>query len=518
MPERKSMRRIKDCLRLYYESKQSKSAVSRALRIARSTVADYLRRADSTGLAWSELSKLSDDELEARLFRKPEQVPESRPLPDWEQIHKQLHAKSYVTLQVLWEEHIATHPDAHSYPRFCAHYREWAKRYDVYMRQRHVGGEKVFVDYSGKKPTVRDPHTGKDREVELLVMSWGVSHYTYAEAHETQSLPDWIMGHRRGYEYFDCAPQVEVDDNLKSAVAKACRYDPDLNRTFTEFTEHYGVAVVPARPGKPKDKGKVENAVLIAQRWILARLRNRVFYSLAALNAAIRELLTEFNDKPMQKLSVSRRELFLEVDKPNAKALPSEPFEYREWLFPKVAFDYHISVDKHFYSVPWTLAAQKVSVRVTEKAVEVFHKRERVALHQRCRKAHQYTTLREHMPPAHQKHIEWSPARLYKWAEKVGPATHQLVQKIIKTKFHPQQGFRPAVGVLRLGKQYGDERLEAAAAIALTFDFVRVRQISDLLKNGMDKESKPTVTVSNRTQVRGRDYYAKQFDQLVLPL
>jgi transposase len=386
------------------------------------------------------------------------------------------------------------------------------------MRQRHVGGEKVFVDYSGKKPTVRDPQTGEDREVELLVMSWGVSHFTYAEAHETQSLPDWIMGHRRGYEYFGCAPQVEVIDNLKSGVTKACRYDPDLNRTFTEFTEHYGVAVVPARPKKPKDKAKVENAVLIAQWWILARLRNRVFYSLAALNEAIAELVAAFNDKPMQKLSVTRRQLFMEVDKPNAQALPAMAFEYREWHHPTVAFDYHISVDKHFYSVPWTLAAQKVSVRVTEKMVEVFHKRERVALHQRCRKEHLYTTVREHMPLAHQKHIEWSPARLYKWAEKIGPATHQLIVKIIKTKFHPQQGFRPAVGVLRLGKQYGDERLEAAAAIALEFNFVRVQQISDLLKNGMDKECKFTVTVSNKTQIRGRHYYAQQFEQLDLPL
>ncbi|MBD3316225.1 MAG: hypothetical protein GF344_10585 [Chitinivibrionales bacterium] len=224
---------------------------------------------------------------------------------------------------------------------------------------------------------------------------------------------------------------MEVIDNLKSGVTKACRYDPDLNRTFTEFAEHYGVAVVPARPKKPKDKGKVENAVLIAQRWILARLRNRLFYSLAALNAAIAELVVALNDKPMQKLFISRRQFFLEVDKPNAKALLTMPFEYREWLHPTVAFDYHISVDKHFYSVPWTPAAQKVSVRVTENTVEVFHKRERMALHQRCRKEHQYTTVRDHMPLAHQKHIEWSPARLYKWAEKIGPATHQLVVKII---------------------------------------------------------------------------------------
>lgn len=517
MPERKSMRRIKECLRLYYEAHQSQAAVARALGVARSTVWDYLQRVEREELSWAQLRDLPADELEARLFNTPKQGEDTRPLPVWEDVHKQLHSKTYVTLRVLWEEHIADHLDGYSYPRFCVHYREWAKRHGVYMRQRHIGGEKLFVDYSGKKPCIRDVKTGEDREVELLVMSWGFSQYSYVEAHESQSLPDWIMGHRRGYEYFGCAPHVEVDDNLKSAVNKACRYDPDLNRTFTEFAEHYGVAVVPARPRKPKDKGKVENAVLVVQRWILARIRNRVFYSLAALNAAIAELLEEFNGRPMQKLPRSRRQLFMEVDKPNALALPSRPFVYREWKFPRVAFDYHVDVDQHFYSVPWTLARQVVSVRVMEKTVEVFHKRDRVALHQRDDTPHQYTTAREHMPLAHQKHIEWSPARLYKWADQVGPSTRQLIEKIIKTKFHPQQGFRPAVGVLRQGKIYGNERLETAAKISLRFGFVRVRQIADLLKNGMDKDPKPTETVKNAGRVRGRGYYAKQMEQLTLP-
>jgi transposase len=440
-----------------------------------------------------------------------------RPLPDWEKVHNELHSKSYVTLQVLWQEYINVYPYGYSYQRFCFFYRQWAKRHKVYMRQRHIGGEKLFVDYSGKKPCIHDLHTGQKREVELLVMCWGVSQHTYMEAHESQSLPDWIMGHRRGYEYFGCAPHIEVDDNLKSSVNKACRYDPDLNRSFTEFAEHYGVAVVPARSAKPKDKAKVENAVLLAQRWVLACIRNRVFYSLAELNQAIRELNEIFNDKRMQKLPKSRRQLFLELDKPNALALPSEPFEYREWKHPRVGFDYHIEVDEHFYSVPWTLAAQIVSVRIMERTVEVLYNRNRVALHQRSNAKHHYTTVKEHMPPAHQKYIEWSPARLYKWAEKVGPATRKLIEKVIKMKFHPQQGFRPAMGILRLGKTYGDDRLEAAAQIALRFDFVRVRQISDLLKHGKDKKATPTICVANKN-TRGRTYYSAEDDQKTLPL
>lgn len=511
MPERKSMRRIKECLRLHFESGLSQNAISRTLQVSRSTVQDYLRRINCQDKRWPELKDLTDEQLEALLFSsKPAGT--VRPHPDWELVHKELHSKSYVTLQVLWQEYKAVHPDGYSYPRFVVYYREWAQRFNVYLRQRHIGGEKLFVDYSGKKPRVRDMRTGQDREVELLVMAWGASQYIYAEAQESQRLPDWIMGHRRGYEYFGCVPHIEIDDNLKSAVTKACRYDPDVNVTFTEFAAHYGVAIVPTRPGKPKDKPKVENAVLIAQRWILACLRNRVFYSLAELNMAIRELLEKINAKLMQRLPKSRWQLFLELDKPNALPLPAEPFEYREWLSPTLAFDYHVEVDGNYYSAPWTLAGRKLSVRVMENTVEIFDKRDRVAIHERSRGTHQYTTVTEHMPPAHQKYVEWTPARMYRWAQEIGPSTHQLIEKVIKTKFHPQQGFRPAMGILRLSKTYGNDRLEAAARIALDFGFNRVRQISDLLKNGRDRQGQqtPVVTIANTDNVRGRDYYAGQ--------
>lgn len=518
MPERKSMRRIKECLRLHFDAGLSQGAIARSLQIARSTVQDYLGRVECNKTEWVTLKDLGDEAIESLLFPAPTVSPRQSSLPDWELLHKELYSKSYVTMQVLWQEYIGTHPNGYSYSRFCVHYRTWAKRLKVYMRQRHIGGEKLFVDYSGKKPCVRDILTGQDREVELLVMAWGASQYIYAEGQESQRLPDWITGHRRGYEYFGCAPHIEVDDNLKSAVSKACRYDPDVNITFAEFARHYGVAIVPARPYKPKDKPKVENAVLLAQRWILACLRNRVFYSIAELNQAIRGLVDKLNDRPMQRLKKSRRELFLELDKPNALPLPAVPFEYREWSFPTVAFDYHVEVDGHFYSVPWTLARQKVSVRLMANTVEIFYKRDRVALHDRSKTRHHYTTVAEHMPPAHQKYAEWTPARLFKWAEEIGISTRLLIEKVIKTKFHPQQGFRPSMGILRLGKTYGNDRLEAAAKIALDFGFVRVQQITDLLKNGRDKLSKqgPMATIVNRDNVRGRAYYADQ--QTALPL
>ena len=519
MPERKSMRRIKECLRLHYEGNLNQTELSRTLLTSRSTIQYYLKRAECCGKTWAELKELPEKQLEELLFHHEKRAESKRPEPDWALVHNAYQSKSYITLQILWQEYIDTHPDGYSYTRFCVHYHAWALYLKGYMRQRHIAGEKLFVDYSGKKPRIRDLRTGEDREVEMLVMAWGLSHYLYVEAQESQRLPDWIMGHRRGYEYFDCVPHIEVPDNLKSAVSKACRYDPDVNVTFTEFAHHYGVAIIPTRPRKPKDKPKVENAVLIVQRWILACLRNRVFYSLHELNKAIRELVDKINDKPMQLLKKSRRELFLEQDKPNALPLPSEPFVYREWSFPKVAFDYHITVNENFYSAPWTLAGQKVSARLMENTVEIYHQHERVALHQRSRLSHQYTTEPTHMPEAHQKYVEWTPARLFIWAEEIGTATRQLIEKVIKTKSHPQQGFRPAMGILRLGKTYGNDRLEAAAQIALTFGFLRVQQIADLLRNGMDKQPLgSTETVTNKSNIRGRDYYANPDENMLVVL
>lgn len=508
MPRRKTMRRIKECYRLYYESGLNQSQIARSLSIGRSTVWDYLKKFEESELSWNEASGLSEEELDKRLFTRPG-PPSVRVLPDFHYIHKELR-RSGVTLQLLWEEYKSENNDGYGYSRFCVLYKEWRKKLKIYMRQVHVGGEKVFVDYSGKRPCIYDRKTGEKKEVELFVMAWGASHYLYAEAQQSQKSKDWIMGHVRGFEYFGCVPRLIVPDNLKSAVTKACRYDPDINHTYTKLAEHYGIGVLPARPARPKDKPKVETGVQIIQRWIVARLRNRRFYSLVELNKAIGVLLDEVNHKPMQKLKKSRFELFEELDIPNAGKLPKDRYIYHEWLQCKVGFDYHIEVDKHYYSVPYRFYGKQVDIRKTERTIEVFYKNKRICIHQCDNRAYQYTTLPEHMPPSHRKVLQWTPARLINWGRTIGVHTGNLIERIILSKSHPEQGFRPARGIIRLGDIYGNNRLESACAIADRNGFLRVRQVNDILKNGMDRSCNNTDesrTVNNTENIRGKAYY-----------
>jgi transposase len=509
MPERKSMRRIKDCYRLIYESGLSQVEASKVLHIGRSTVWDYLQKLKGHNLGWEGIKHQTDEELEKLLYAC--RLPPKRYLPDFSEIHKELQNNSTVTLYLLWEEYKKERQnDYYSYAQFCLYYRQWRKHLKGYLRQVHVGGEKVFVDYSGKKPCIVDPKTGEIRYVELFIMAWGASHYLYAEAQLTQELRYWIMGHVRAFEYFGCVPHLLVPDNLKSAVSKACRYDPDVNRTYTELAAHYGVGIIPARPYKPKDKAKVETGVQIIQRWILARLRKQTFYSLDSLNAAIRALLEEVNAKPMQIVKRSRKELFAELDVPHALTLPVSRFVYHEWENPTIGIDYHIDVHKHHYSVPYIHYGQTLDVRVSEETVEVFLQRtkERIALHQRNSTAYGYTTVPEHMPPESQKYLAWTPARLIGWGYQTGPSAGKLIEKIIHSKVHPQQGFRPALGLLRLGNTYGKDRLEAASSLALQHNLTRVSQINEVLKKGLDKTPQnETGTVENRNNIRGQDYY-----------
>ena len=511
MPERKTMRRIRECYRLYFETHLTQKQIAELLKIGRSTVWDYLSKLKVSGLSWDEVKGLSEEALEHRLYSRPP-CASDRPLPDCAHIHQELRKNSMVTLQLLWEEYKQNHPNGYGYSRFCVIYKDWCKPLTVSMRQSHVGGEKLFVDYSGKRPHIRDRITGKDKPVELIVMAWGASHYLYAEAQESQELKCWTMGHVRAFEYFECVARLTVPDCLKSAVTKASLYDPDVNRTYTDLANHYGFGVLPARSGKPRDKPKVENGVLIIQRWILAALRHRVFYSIDEMNLAIRQLLEVANNKPMQILKRSRRELFLELDKPNALPLPAQRFEYHEWLKQTVNIDYHIEAYKHYYSVPYIWYGKTVSIVAKEKTIEIYHKTKRIAIHMRDDKPYTYTTLTEHMPLHHQKHIEWTPQRLILWAKKSGNNTGVLIEKIIMSKVHPQQGFRPALGIMRLGKSFGNDRLEQAAELALRYNLTRVKQISEILKKGLDKklnDHNDAGTVINKENIRGPQYYQK---------
>jgi transposase len=502
------MRRIREVLRYHFEAKMSQSQIAGAMKLARSTVWDYLRRAVEAGVDWHHAQTLDDAGLERLLFSRPTECATQRPQPDWAVVHHELQTRREVTLQLLWEEYRQQHPDGYSYPRYCVYYRTWARSKKVYQRQRHVPGQKLFSDYSGKKLAVRDQRTGLDEPVELLVMAWGFSHYLYAEGQRNQQLPNWTMGHVRSYAYFGCAPHIEVPDCLKSAVSRACRYDPDLNRTYTEMSQHYGVAVVPARPRSPRDKAKVENAVLIAQRWILAALRHRVFYSIEQLNEAIAQLLERANNRIVRRWGKSRRELFEQYDRPNALPLPATPYCYSEWVQARVGMDCHVLVHEHFYSAPYELCNKRLWARLSATTVELFDGTSRVGLHQRGYRRFGYTTIKEHLPQKYRHDMDWSPGRLLNWASSIGPHTCELAKLVMNSKPFVQQGFRPVVGILRLAKTYGNERLEATAQIAVLSRLTRVATIEALLKKAPSTLPEPTVTVVNARHYRGRDYYA----------
>jgi transposase len=356
-----------------------------------------------------------------------------------------------------------------------------------------------------------DSSTGEIHEAQVFVAVLGASNYTYCEATWTQSIPDWISSHTRAFEFFGGVPELIIPDNLKSGISKACRYEPDLNPSYQEMATHYGCAVVPTRVRRPRDKAKVEVAVQVVERWILARLRNVTFFSLAELNSQIRRLITELNTQPFQKLQGSRRALFESLDRPALKALPADPYVYAEWKKARVNIDYHIEVDGHYYSVPYQLVRHEVDVRMTRRIVEVFHKARRVTSHIRSYQKGRHTTLREHMPKAHQQYLDWTPERLVRWARKTGTATSQVVEQILRSRPHPQQGFRSCLGIMRLGKEYGPQRLEAASKRALSIGGPSFKSIQAILKAGLDK--RPLVETSQQTPVirhhniRGAQYY-----------
>ena len=509
------VRKINEILRLKHACGLPERQIARSCNVARSTVADYLRRAKAAGVNWPEAVGLSETQLEGRLF-PTEHLPSSvqRPPPDCDYIYNQLRSYRNVnlTLVQLWLEYKERHPDGYQYTQFCEYYRQWRGKLDYCMRQEHRAGEKVFIDYSDGLSIV-DPVTGELVLTQLFVAVWGASNYTYAEATLSQILPNWVGSHVRAFRYFSCVPRMLVPDNLKSGVHDPCFYEPELNPTYAEMAEHYGCAVLPARPRRPRDKAKVEVGVLIAQRWILAVLRQRTFYSLAELNAAIRECLERLNTRPMRRMGKSRRELFETIDRPNALPLPERPYEYAEWCKAKVNIDYHIEVNHHYYSVPFRLLRERLDVRLTATTVEALHKGERVAAHLRSHVRGGHTTLKEHMPPEHRRYAEWSPSRFIQWAGKTGAATAQLVERVMAARTYPEQGYRACLGIIRLGQHYEPERVEAAAQRALKFNTCSYKSMRAILAAGLDRqpdaEEQPRqTTLLLHGNIRGRGYYA----------
>lgn len=488
--ERLSMRKTKEILRLKLACGLSNRQIASSCHVSRPTVGEYLARARIADLVgWPDIEKMPEEELENLLFPAPadHQGRSARPLPDYVHIHEELRRHKHVTRMLLWQEYKQTHPDGYGYVQFVNYYKAYKKKLDLVMRQEHKAGEKVFVDYSGGKPHIVNPDTGEVIPVELFVAVWGASNYTYAEATMTQELPAWVGSHVRALEYFQAVPQIMVPDNLKSGVTKACRYEPDLNPTYQDLAGHYGFAVIPTRAMHPRDKAKVEVGVQVAQRWILASLRHRTFFSLADLNRAIRELLEKLNTRAMKKIKKSRREVFETLDKPAAKSLPEKPYEYAQWKKAKVNIDYHIEVDSHYYSVPFQLAGQTVDVKLTAHAVEVLSGGKRTASHARSFEKFKPTTNKEHMPEDHQRYAEWTPSRIINWAGKTGPKTAELVQRILQSKDHPEQGYRSSLGIIRLEHSFGPKRLEAACQRALAFKSYSYKRVRMILERGLDR-------------------------------
>ena len=431
-------------------------------------------------------------------------------MPDWSVVHEESKRKG-VTMALLWDEYKAANAEGFQYSWFCEHYRRWLGKVDVVMRQNHRAGEKLFVDYAGQTVAIIDKSTGEVVSAQIFVAVLGASNYTYAEATLTQRLPDWIGSHVRAFNYLGSLPQIVVPDNLKSGVHLAHRYEPELNRTYEEMGRHYGVAIIPTRSAKPRDKAKVENGVLVVERWILARLRNRQFFSLVELNTAIAELLEVLNNRPFKKLPGTRKSLFDSLDRPAMQPLPASAYEYAEWKKVRVNIDYHVAIDKHYYSVPYQLVKQQLEARLTSNTVELLHKGKRVASHRRSYQPGRHSTVNAHMPKAHREYAEWTPERLVRWAAETGPATAKLVETILSSRPHPQHGFRACLGIMRLGKHYSTPRLEAASRRALVIGSCSYKSVESILKNGLDRKPLPPTSIDTpaieHDNLRGADYY-----------
>jgi transposase len=500
------MRQIKEILRLKHEHHLSVREIARSCGLPPSTVNDYLVRAAAVGLSWPLPEDLSPEQIQRKLLDTPS-IPTSeppRPLPEWAQIHKELGRRG-VTLRLLWQEYREQFVGGYGYTQFCEYYNRWAEKVDPVLRQHHIPGEKMFVDWAGN--TV--PIQGAD-DASLFVAVLGASNKVFIEAFENQKLAAWITGHCHAYAFFAGVAKATVPDNPKTGTTRCCRYEPQLHRTYQEMADHYGTVIIPARPGKPRDKAKAETAVQIAQQQILAALRDLTFFSVAGLNEAIAPRLAKLNDQPFQKLEGSRNSVFETEEKAKLLPLPQTPYELASWTYAGVNIDYHAIVDNHYYSVPYQLVGQKLDVRLTRSIVEFFTGGKRVSAHPRSYRPGKFTTLEEHRPKAHQRYLEWTPGRIIQWAQKTGSCCGDLVRHIMADRPHPEQGFRSCLGIIRLGKAVGQERLEAACRRALHFKTCSYTSVKSILAHRLDQqalEQELPLCSPLHQNVRGQQYY-----------
>ena len=506
------MRKLKEVLRLHSLG-LSQHQIARSCSIAQSTVHEYLSAARAAGVQWPLPEGWGDQQIEQAMFpQRPDPgIWRKHPEPDFARIHQELQTHKDLTLQLVWQEGREHNPEGYGYSRFCDLYRGWVKKLDPVLRQDHRAGEKMFVDYAGATIPIYDPESGAVKPAAVFVAVLGASSYTFAEATSGQDLRNWIGSHTRAFEFFGGVTEVVVPDNLKSAVTRPSYYEPDLNPTYRDLGEHYGVAIIPARPYRARDKAKAEVGVQVVQRWIVTALRKRKFFCLEEVNQAIAELLVRLNERPFRKREGSRATLFAQLDQPALKPLPAARYQFGEWKRPRVNIDYHIEVERHYYSVPYALVHQEVDVHLTTDTVEVLYRGVRVASHVRAHEPAKATTLTEHMPKSHQKYVGRTPSRLIEDAQQTGPYTGQLVEAILAAKRHPEQGYRSCLGILRLAKSYPAERMEAAARRCLRARAYNCQSMDSILKNQLDRlplpGDPPTQPAVEHDNIRGADYF-----------
>lgn len=504
------MRKTKEILRLKLEGRLSNRQVGRAVGVSCSTVSDTVTRFHASGMPWPPPETMSDSAFERMLYRPKGEVATDEREPDWEHVRREL-GRKHVTLQLLWNEYKQEHPDGFQYSWFCERYRSWAAKLDPVMRQEHKAGERLFIDWAGDTVPVSDPDTGEIRSAYLFVAVLGASSYIYAEAAFSLDTDAFLSAHCRLFSFLGGVPQILVPDNLKTGVSRPDRYEPEIARGYSDLAAHYGTAIIPARVRRPRDKAKVEAGVLHAYRHILAPLRNRVFFSLGELNEAIRVRVAAINERPFKKMSGSRASMFLELDSPALSPLPAEPYVHRTRKSARVHIDYHIELAGHLYSVPHHLVREQVEVVFSDSVVEVYFDGHRVASHVRSHVRGRATTDPAHMPSSHREVASWTPERIESWARQTGPATESLVTAIMSSRNHPELGFRSCLGILRLAKSHGEDRLEAACARALSCGARSYKSVKSILDNRLDTMPGPTDTPSPlpvHDNVRGAAYYS----------
>jgi len=509
--KRKSMEKIREIIRLKENAKLSERAISRALKVSRPTVKQYIDQIDAAGLDYAAIKDMDDDALLESLAGKSKSQSQRYEglCSQFEYFVKEL-KRPGVTLQRLWEEYRTEHSDGYGYSQFCFHFQQWRSSCKLTMHLEHKAGDKMFVDFTGKHLSIVDRETGEIKDVEVFVAILGASQLTYVEASTSQKKEDWIRVNQNALCYFGGVPNAIVPDCLKSAITMGNKYEPDINPEYADFARHYNTAILPARPKRPKDKALAEGAVKIVYAWIFASLRNRIFHSLEDLNLAIAEELEKYNSKPMQKLKVSRKELFDEIEKAELKSLPKEKYVIRRFKRLKAQFNYHIFLndDKHYYSVPYRYRGQQIVVVYTDRIVELFYKNRRIAFHKRDRTANKYTTVKEHMPPHHQFVSDWNPTRFINWAQNIGENVKRVIEYILAQKRHPEQAYKVCLGILNLEKKFTRERLNKACQRAISFHHYSYKGIKNILENKLeDCQLDCFEPLPEHQNIRGNHYY-----------